>query len=277
MEKVAKVKFEGNPEVEQAHYGASLKETILKTINEIGGFGKFIKTGDVVLLKPNFNTADPFPASTDPEFLKAMIELVYDFGAKLVMIGESSTMSLNTRKVMEKLKIFDLEKMEKPPRIYVFEEWDWIKKEITDGKYLKSVSIPEILERADKLILLPCLKTHKYAEFTGSLKLAVGFVKPFQRVKLHLKNLQEKIAELNKIINPDLIVMDARKCFVNKGPAEGELKEPNLILASTDRVAIDVEGIKIIQSFKRNSLKGIDPWELPQIKRAIELGLGTKN
>jgi len=266
MEQVAKIKVE-----------KTLKKAILKAVDLIGGFGKFIKTGDVVLLKPNFNTADPYPASTDPEFLKQVVELVYDFGAKLVMIGESATMSLNTKKVMEKLKIFDLEKMEKPPRIYVFEEWGWIRKEVLNGKYLKSVFIPEILERADKLILLPCLKTHKYAKFTGSLKLAVGFLKPFQRVKLHLKNLQEKIAELNTLINPDLIIMDARKCFINKGPSEGKIETPNLILASTDRVAIDLEGIKIIQSFKENSLKDINPLELPQIKRALALGLETGN
>lgn len=263
MERVAKVKFEKD-----------LKEAILTAVNEIGGFGKFIKVGDVVLLKPNFNTADPFPASTDPEFLKAIVELIYNFGANLVMLGESSTMSLNTRKVMEELKIFDLERMEKSPRIYIFEEWEWNKKEIPKGKYLKSVSVPEILERADKLILLPCLKTHKYAKFTGSLKLSVGFMKPFQRVKLHLKDLQEKIAELNTLIKPDLIIMDTRKCFINKGPAEGKIETPNLILASTNRVAIDVEGIKTIQGFKGNSLKNIDSWELPQIK--IELGLGTK-
>ncbi|KPJ57181.1 hypothetical protein AMJ49_01030 [Parcubacteria bacterium DG_74_2] len=266
MKKVSKVKFENN-----------LKESILKAVDLIGGFAKFIKTGDVVFLKPNFNTADPFPADTDPEFLKAIVELIYKYGAKLVMIGESATMSLNTRKVMEKLGIFELEKMEIPPRIYVLEEWGWVKKKIADGKYLKSVSIPKILERADKLILLPCLKTHKYAKFTGSLKLSVGFMKPFQRVRLHLRNFQEKIAELNTLIHPTLIIMDARKCFINRGPTEGEVREPNLILASDDRVALDVEGIKIIQGFKGNSLKNINSWELPQIKRAVELGIGVKS
>ena len=70
--------------------------------------------------------------------------------------------------------------------------------------------------------------------------------------------------------------MDGRKCFINKGPAKGEVREPNLILASTDRVAIDIESIKIIQSFRGNSLKNIDPWELPQIKKAIEFGISTK-
>lgn len=262
MSKVSKVKVENN-----------LKESILKAVDLIGGFKRFINKGEVVLLKPNFNTADPFPASTDLEFLKQVTELVYDCGAKIVMLGDSSTMSLNTRKVMEELGVFDLEKMERPPRIYVFEERRWIKKEIPGAKYLKKVSLTEYLDRADKLILLPCLKTHSWAQFTGSLKLSIGFMEPSQRIGLHIRHLQEKIAELNKLINPDLIIMDARKCFINKGPAEGEVREPGLILASKDRVAIDVEGIKIIQSFEGNSLKNIDPWELPQIKRAREFGI----
>ncbi|MBC7074269.1 DUF362 domain-containing protein, partial [Candidatus Parcubacteria bacterium] len=217
MKTVAKVKFEGN-----------LKEAILKAVSFLGGFEKFIQKGDVVLVKPNFNTADPFPASTDFEFLKALIELIYQREAKLVMVGESSTMSLNTRKIMEKLGIFELEKLEIPARIYVFEEWKWIKKEVPKGKYLKSVSLTEILERADKIIFVPCLKTHKYAKYTGALKLAVGLMKPIERLKLHMLHLQEKIAELNTLFKPDLIIMDARKCFINRGPAEGEVREPNL-------------------------------------------------
>lgn len=264
MGKVSKIKSNNN-----------LKETVVRAVEEIGGFGRFIKTGDVVLLKPNFNTADSFPASTDLEFLKVVTELVYDFGAKIVMIGDSSTMSLNTRKVMQELGVFELEKMEKPPRIYVFEEREWIKKEIPDGKYLKTVSATYLLDRADKLILLPCLKTHFLAQFTGSLKLSVGFMKPFERIALHARHLQEKIAELNKIIHPALIIMDARKCFITGGPARGELREPGLILASTDRVAIDVEGIKTIQSFKGNSLSKINPWQLSQIKGAVEIGIGA--
>jgi uncharacterized protein (DUF362 family) len=266
MKKVVKVKFNGD-----------LKETILKALEPLGGIQNFIKKGEVVLLKPNFNTADPLPAATDYEFLKAVVEIVYSTEPKLVMIGESSTMSFNTRKIMEKLNIFDLLNLEIPPRIYVFEEYQWFKKEVPNSKYLKSVSLTEILDRVDKIIFLPCLKTHKYAQYTGALKLAVGFMKPVERINLHLSHLQEKIAELNALFNVDLIIMDARKCFITRGPAEGEVREPNLILASDDRIAIDVEGIKIIQSFKGNSLKNIDPWQLPQIKRAVELNLGVSS
>jgi uncharacterized protein (DUF362 family) len=266
MKKVVKVKFNGD-----------LKETILKALEPLGGIQNFVKKGEVVLLKPNFNTADPLPAATDYEFLKAVVEIVYSAEPKLVMIGESSTMSFNTRKIMEKLNIFDLLNLEIPPRIYVFEEYQWFKKEVPNAKYLKSVSLTEILDRVDKIIFLPCLKTHKYAQYTGALKLAVGFMKPVERINLHLSHLQEKIAELNTLFNVDLIIMDARKCFITGGPAEGEVREPNLILASDDRIAIDVEGIKIIQSFKGNSLKNINPWQLPQIKRAVELNLGVSS
>ena len=220
MEKVAKV-----------NVGEDLKKSISKAVDSIGGFKNFIKSGEVVLLKPNFNTADPPPASSDLEFVKAVVELVYNCRAKIVMIGESSTMSLNSRKVMEDLGVFELEKMEPPPRIYVFEERKWVKKEIPGAKYLKNVSISEFVGRADKLILLPCLKTHSNAKFTGSLKLAIGFMKPTQRIRLHLRQLQEKIAELNTIIHPDLVIMDARKCFITKGPSDGKVRAPGLILA----------------------------------------------
>lgn len=262
MKKVSKVKVREN-----------LKSSILESVDQVGGFGKLVKPGETVLLKPNFNTADSFPASTDLEFLKAVVELVYEHDPKIVMIGDSSTMSLNTRKVMEDLGVFNLEKMLKPPRIYVFEERKWIKKEIPGAEHLKKVSLTNFLDRADKIILLPCLKTHFLAQYTGALKLSVGFTKPYQRVRLHAMHLQEKIAELNKIIPTDLVIMDARKCFINKGPAKGKIREPNLILASKDRVAVDIEGVKIIQSYRGNSLQGINPKKITQIKKAININV----
>ena len=68
-------------------------------------------------------------------------------------------------------------------------------------------------------------------------------MKPIERLKLHTSNLQEKIAELNLLIKPGLIIMDGRKCFINEGPSHGKLEEPNLILSSTNRVESDIEGI----------------------------------
>ena len=101
-------KFTANPYtkdgtvlVSKVNYSDNLKETILKTVNLVGGLSRVVKKGDEVLLKPNYNSADPPPASNDPEFLRAVIELLYEHGAGKVVVGESSMQGLTTRKVME--------------------------------------------------------------------------------------------------------------------------------------------------------------------------------
>lgn len=60
---------------------------------------------------------------------------------------------------------------------------------------------------------------------------------PFQRLM---------IAKINKHYRADLIVMDGIKAFISGGPEKGELIEPNLLLASEDRVAIDAVGVAIL-------------------------------
>lgn len=270
---VSKIKFSNN-----------LKSDIKKAVDLIGGFNQFIKKGETVLLKPNYNTADPYPASTDLNFLKSVIESLWEIEPKSIIIGESSTYYLNTRKVLEKCRVFELEK-NYDVRVLVFEEAGgffkddrhWIKKEIPNSKYLKSVSLPVVLDWVDKIILLSNLKTHRRARFTGALKLSVGFMKPRERIRLHMMNLEEKIAELNFLINPSLIIMDARKVFVEDGPDVGKVENPNLILASNDRVAIDIEGVKILQNYKAKNYLNLPILEIPQIKRAIELGIGNKD
>jgi len=188
-------------------------------------------------------------------------------------LGDSPTFFGNSKKYFAQINPWQLQKDFKNLRVVLLNDHPWVKKLVPDGKYLKEVSLTAFLDQVDKLILLPCLKTHAWAVYTGALKLAVGLVKPAERIKLHAGHLQEKIAELNSIIKPDLVIMDARSCFINKGPAHGEIKKPNLILASKTRVEADIEGIKIIQGFPGNSLANINPLELPQIKRAKELGI----
>ena len=107
--------------------------------------------------------------------------------------------------------------------------------------------------------------------------MAVGLLGFRQRNDLHSAYIEEKIAELNLAVHPDLIIMDGRKCFVTGGPAVGRVEEPNVILASGDRVAIDVEALKVLQSYKGDIEFDMNPWKFPQIKHAVELGLGVKS
>src|SRR4030042_1702741 len=86
------------------------------------------------------------------------------------------------------------------------------------------------------------------------------------------------IAEIKTAYSPDLIVLDGVEAFVDGGPHIGTRKNANVILAGTDRVAIDAVGVAILRSL------GTTPevskgkiFDQDQIKRAAELGLGVKS
>ena len=253
--------------------GNDLKDSIRQAVEGLGGFTRFVAPGDKILIKPNFNTADPYPGSSDRDFVAAFAELCREAGAGEIMVGDSCTYFLKTASVMKKWGCHLLMTGRPWLKIVNFDEGKWVKKPVPGGKYLRSVSVPELLDQIDKLFILPCLKTHALAQYTGALKLSVGLMKPIERLPMHASRLQEKVAEINAVVKPDLIVMDARKCFIAGGPMSGELREPGLVLASTSRTAIDLEGIKIIQSYENNDLAGIVPEQLPQMKRALELGI----
>jgi len=135
--------------------------------------------------------------------------------------------------------------------------------------------MPRSAYEADKMVYVPCLKTHGLAAFSGAIKLAVGFVAPGQRRSLHMGHLQEKAAEVNLCWQPDLIIMDGRRAFVSGGPDKGQLVEPGLVLASGDLVAIDVEAVKVILGYGAANKLPANPWELPQIATALKHGLGA--
>ncbi|MDD3986088.1 MAG: DUF362 domain-containing protein [Methanobacterium sp.] len=86
------------------------------------------------------------------------------------------------------------------------------------------------------------------------------------------------IAEINNYYNTDLILMDAIKAFINKGPEKGDIVTPNLLLMSDDRIAIDAVGIVILRQYNTtNNILNSQVFELEQIKRAAELGIGVQS
>jgi len=262
--------------VSKVHATGSLKSTIEKAVNLIGGFEKVIKPNDIVTIKPNLNTADPYPASSDPEFIKALGELILEAGAGKLKIIDSSTLKLSSRKVAETIGLVSVAEQLDSELIFL-DEHDWIQVDFPKGKYMKKGSIGKPLLERGKTVLAPCLKTHFLARYTGSMKLFVGWLKHTERIRMHLRHLEPKIADLASYFNPDLIVMDARTCFITGGPSSGVCSSPNIILASGDMVAIDVEGVRTIQCCNAQNKLDMDVWEIPQIKRAVEIGIGAKS
>lgn len=275
----------GHPLVSKVIYNGDLKESIKRSISLIGGITKLVKKGDTILLKPNYNTADPFPGSSDPNFIKAVIEILYEAGAEKVIVGERSAY-LDTRKVSERAGIMKAcKEVGAEVKIFgrngwtvIFDVKGWRRVKVPGGQYLRKVSLAREAFEVKKIVYVPLIKTHHSADFTGSIKLSMGLVKPFfDQITFHIRHLRQKLAELCLVVKPDLIIMDARKVFVTGGPAKGELRTPNLIMASGNQVAIDVEGVKILQSYAGNSLEDKNVWDLIQIKHAVELGQGPRN
>ncbi|HVP15947.1 MAG TPA: DUF362 domain-containing protein [candidate division Zixibacteria bacterium] len=275
----------GSALVSKVTCDGSLRESIERSVELIGGLDWLVKRGDTILLKPNCNTADPFPGSSDPGFVKAVIEMLFDAGAEKVILGER-TAFLHNRRVLERAGIVKMaDEAGAEVRVFGRDGWNtlldrqgWRRIGVPGGQYLRRVALAREALEIQKIVYLPLIKTHHAADFTGSIKLSMGFVKPFfDQMAFHLRYLREKLAELGLVVRPDLIIMDARKVFIKGGPAKGELREPNLVLASGNQITIDVEGVKILQSYQGNSLEGRNPWKLTQIAHAVKLGLGPHN
>jgi uncharacterized protein (DUF362 family) len=131
-----------------------------------------------------------------------------------------------------------------------------------------------------------CLKTHRGAHYTLSLKNTVGMVAkyvpgdPFNYMNdLHTSPyMQQMIAEINAVYQPSLVLMDGVETFVEGGPESGKKVAANVILASTDRIAIDVIGLGMLRLLgSTNAVTQGSIWKLAQISTAVELGVGVSH
>ncbi len=253
-----------------------IRGAIDKAVGLLGDFGSFIKRGDTVTIKPNLNTADPYPASSDPLFIKALGEAILEAGASKLKIMDSSTIRTSTRKVAEKIGLTPVAEDLGAELIYL-DEHPWVGQRLP-GVYMTSCDIGEPVMSMGKLVLAPCLKTHRLARFTGAMKLLVGMMKPSHRVrKLHLRKLQQKVTDLASYFQPALVVMDAREVFVTGGPTNGQREHPGVIMASPDMVAIDAVGVEILQGYKAKNKLNLPVWEMPQFEHASKLRLGARS
>lgn len=238
-----------------------------------------------VVLKPNFNTADPTPGSTHNDTLRSLVLALQKMGAKEITLAERSGPGDSTRSVMERKGIFKLAQ-ELSFSILNLEEIGpegWSKIEPRDSHWSQGFHFPRIYLEAGSIVQTCCLKTHAYGgHFTMSLKNSVGLVPlkgyPYME-ELHSSRYQRQmIAEINTAYSTDLVVLDGVEAFVDGGPDRGTKVDADVMLASTDRVAIDAVGVGILRLLGTTAevnQGGI--FEQEQIARAAELGLGASS
>lgn len=241
--------------------------------------------GKEVLIKPNFNTADAFPGSTHNDTLVALVEEIWEMGAKSISLGERSYPL--TREVMEKKGILPI--MDKlNVRIIDFDDLkdkDWVLFTPRESHWANGFRIARPILDAECLISTCCLKTHQFGGiFTMSLKLHVGVVPTFRHGYEYMRELhsspdqRKMIAEINEPFKPALVILDGIDAFVDGGPMTGKRAKGEIFLASTDRVAIDATGMAILKLLGSNvSIMKPKIFEQEQISRAVSLGLGASS
>jgi uncharacterized protein (DUF362 family) len=238
-----------------------------------------------VLIKPNFNTSDQTPGSTHNDTLVALVEEIWEMGAKTISLGERSysvTRDVMAQKgtlpLMEKLEVSIVDFDDLAPK-------DWVKVDATDSHWQDGFRIARPIIENECLVSTCCLKTHQFGGvFTLSLKNHVGVVPTTRHGYDYMRELhgsphqRKLIAEINAPFEPDLIVLDGIDAFVDGGPANGKRATGNAFIASTDRVAIDAVGVAILKFLGSNDqIMKPKIFEQEQIARAAELGLGASS
>jgi uncharacterized protein (DUF362 family) len=238
--------------------------------------------GKSVLVKPNFNTSDAPPGSTHNDTLKAVLARARDMGAKRLAVGDRSgpeptDQVLAKKGIAELAGAFDAE-------VLNFDELGedgYIKVNPPFSHWKDGFLVARPVVETESVVSLCCLKTHQFGGvITMSLKNSVGVVPrkghAYMR-ELHSSPDQRRmIAEINTAYRPALVVLDGLEAFVDGGPMKGTLKEAGVVLAGTDRVAVDAVGTAILKELGSNdAVMKPRVFEQEQIARAAEIGLGA--
>jgi uncharacterized protein (DUF362 family) len=265
----------------------------VKTTDRAAGVAKALSLlnlreikGKNLFLKPNFNSAAAAPGSTHPDTLSALVQALQIGGAERITVGDRSGMG-DTRRVMEEKEIFRMAN-ELGFETLVFDELtddEWVRQAAPGSHWQQGFAIPRPVLEADGVVQTCCLKTHRHGgHFTMSLKNSVGLVA--KRVpgesynymsELHNSPHQRRmIAEINTAYRPDLVVIDGVEAFVDGGPDQGKKVQAGVILAGTDRIALDAVGVAVLRHFGTTPIVSEGRvFEQEQLARAVELGLGV--
>lgn len=271
------------------------KVVVIKTNDRKAGIQQAMQEFDLgsfqganVAVKANYNSADPFPASTHPDTLRALATGLKKQGAKSLALVERSGMG-DTPYVLESMGANAVGK-DVGMTITAMDDFgsdDYVAYQPEQSNWRHGFMLARPFVEADMVVQTCCLKTHQYGgHFTLSLKNAVGAVAKYDPTtnynymsELHSSRRQRAmIAEISQVYRNDLILMDGMKAFVTGGPHAGKEVAPGLIIAGTSPVAVDAVGVAILRMYGTTPevMEG-SVFDQEQIKRGAELGLGPGN
>ena len=240
--------------------------------------------GKDVAVKANYNSDDPFPASTHPATLAALLGELKRRRAASLALGERSGMG-DTRSVLERTGAARVV-ADAGGRVVVLDDLPregW--RPFAADHWPQDFHAARLFTDAACAVQTMCCKTHRFGgHVTLALKNTVGLVA--KRVPgarhdwmqdLHGSAHQRAmIAEINLAWRPALGVMDCLEAFTDGGPEQGTRAAPGVFLASDDRCALDAAAIALLRLHGMRGPAGRGPiGATDQLARALALGLGA--
>jgi uncharacterized protein (DUF362 family) len=266
-----------------------------------------IKPGDTVFIKPNavYNATGTTAVVTSLDVLGAVVRLVKEHDPGRIIVGDRSA-----RQISEQELVLESSGMQATALAAGADEvhsplspavdpdaWVLLQPPHFDETWADAggvLAMRKIVE-ADLLINVPVCKNHRYAGHSLSMKNFIGAVGDTARDVMHYsvgdpERLSRDIAILNQMFTPLVSILDATACLINGGPegldVDSVRTDPQLMLASRDRIALDAGGLTLIKlGLERTPVPTPDQvyelalstrvWDYPQIRHAGELGLGV--
>jgi uncharacterized protein (DUF362 family) len=244
--------------------GDSPYEITKRAIAEIGGMGKIIARNDVVMIKPNigWNRTVEQAACTNPEVLRALIELVFNAGAKKVIVMDKTCHTAGDCYARS-----GIEAMAKGAGAEVrYCDDNRLATHDFKGETLSKWPVFRDFLEVDKFINVPILKHHGSAGLTIAMKNLYGILGG-NRGKLH-RDMGENIADLARGFTSHLVLVDAYRVLMRNGPVGGRLSDVELrrtVIASTRIMHADVAAAVLF---------GADPRQLEFLQAAFSRKMG---
>ncbi|MDX9771488.1 MAG: DUF362 domain-containing protein [Tenuifilaceae bacterium] len=240
-----------------------------KAIAAMGGIGKFVKSGQTVVVKPNigWDTPEELGANTNPGLVARIVEQCLKAGAKDVFVFDNTCDTWN--RCYANSGIEDAVKNAGGKMVPGNTENYYKLVSIPNGKRLKEAKVHELILNSDVFINVPVLKHHSSAKVTIALKNLMGIV--WDRRFWHRNDLHQCIADFGTWRKPDLNIVDAYRVMTRNGPrgvSQADLVMKRSLIISTDMVAADAAASRIF---------GEEPSEIGHIKIAHEMGVGNMN
>ena len=245
--------------------GASPEVMFDRGITALGGIGRFVKSGQTVVVKPNvsWDVSEDSAANTSPQLVARVIKHCLDAGVKRVLVLDHSIeyweSSWSASGIGAAVKASG--------GVYAPSESEgYYQKVDLTGSTLKTTKVHETLLESDVLISLPVLKHHGGAGVSIAMKNLMGCI--WNRGEYHSKGLQACIADFLHVRKPDLSVVDAHRVITRHGPRGGSLDDVvamNALILSPDIVAADAASARLL---------GREPREIGHIRLAAEAGFG---